>query len=143
MRNLQPVNDHLLVKVKKKNYITSSGIFLAGVEDDYLAGEVIAVGNDTYDDKGDFLPMDVKVGDYIVFEKQFHHVYDISRRDRIDHTVALEDEGEYDVVVTTIKDVYFIVEDKAAFEDKFVHGQLFSNGPPKPITRKQQAEFGL
>lgn len=68
---VQPLGDRVLVKEdKKEGGETKSGIFIPEtVSQDRGAkkGEVIAVGPGRYDD-GELIPMQVKVGDKVLFQ---------------------------------------------------------------------------
>ncbi len=67
---LKPLNDHLIVKAVSKEEKTASGIFLPeSTKEKPEQGEVIAVGPGKLTDKGDRLPMSVKVGDKVIFTK--------------------------------------------------------------------------
>ena len=67
---LQPVNDKLVVKVKKQDEKTSSGIILpdsvgAGMNE----AEVVAVSEGMYTTTGATVPPICKVGDRIVYDE--------------------------------------------------------------------------
>ena len=67
---LRPLHDRVIVKRLEQETKTASGIFIpdnAAEKPDQ--GEVLAVGPGKRDDKGDLLPMAVKVGDRVLFGK--------------------------------------------------------------------------
>ncbi|MBU1039000.1 co-chaperone GroES [Patescibacteria group bacterium] len=68
---LQPLGDHLVVKITKEDKTTKSGIILPDTVDKEKqeTGEVIAVGPGKLLDNGSRSPMEVKVGDKILFKK--------------------------------------------------------------------------
>lgn len=68
---LTPLGDRVLIKVPEvKEVKTQSGLLLAGnaVEKPQEA-EVIAVGKGKRLDNGEYVPMDVKVGDKVIYSK--------------------------------------------------------------------------
>jgi chaperonin GroES len=69
--NVKPLADRLLVKPLKANEQTKSGIIIPDTVEKERPerGEVIAAGPGKFDDKGSRLPMDVKVGDVVMFKK--------------------------------------------------------------------------
>ena len=67
---IRPLHDRVIVKRLAAERTTSSGIVIpesAGDKPDQ--GEVIAVGPGRRDDQGKLIPMDVKVGDKVLFGK--------------------------------------------------------------------------
>ena len=68
--NLQPLGDRLIVEVLEEEEMTISGIVLPdSAREKPQRGKVLAVGPGSRNDKGDLVPMDVAVGDEIVFSK--------------------------------------------------------------------------
>ena len=70
MKNLRPLHDRIIVKRLDNETKTASGILIpdnAAEKPDQ--GEVIAVGPGKRDDKGARIPLDVKVGDRVLFGK--------------------------------------------------------------------------
>ncbi len=68
--NFRPLHDRVLVKRIEQETKTSSGIIIPdSAQEKPMEGEVIAVGSGSRDDKGTVTPLDVKVGDRIVFGK--------------------------------------------------------------------------
>lgn len=68
---LKPLGDHLVVKVTKEDKMTKSGIVLPDTVDKEKqeTGEVTAVGPGKLMDNGTRAPMDVAVGNKILFKK--------------------------------------------------------------------------
>ena len=67
---LQPLGDRILVKPLAKEEITRGGIVLPDtVKEKPQEGEVIAVGSGKRSDKGEVIPMDLKVGDIVLYAK--------------------------------------------------------------------------
>ncbi len=67
---LQPLGDRILVKPLAKEEVTRGGIVLPDtVKEKPQEGEVIAVGTGKRSDKGEVIPMDVKVGDVVLYAK--------------------------------------------------------------------------
>jgi len=67
---IRPLHDRVIVKRLDAEHVTSSGIVIpdnAGEKPDQ--GEVIAAGPGKRDEAGRLLPMDVKVGDRVLFGK--------------------------------------------------------------------------
>ena len=67
---LKPLHDRVVVKRLENETKTASGIVIpdnAAEKPDQ--GQIVAVGEGKKNDKGDRLPMDVKVGDIVVFGK--------------------------------------------------------------------------
>ena len=69
--NLRPLGDHVIVKPSKPEEVTKSGIVLPDTADKEKPeqGEVMAVGPGKRLDNGQIAPMNVKVGDKVVFKK--------------------------------------------------------------------------
>ncbi len=67
---LQPLGDRILVKPIEKEEKTKSGIYLPDTaKEKPQEGEVIAVGPGRYDEAGKRIPMDLKVGDTVIYAK--------------------------------------------------------------------------
>ena len=68
--NIRPLHDRVIVKRVEAERTTASGIVIpdsAGEKPDQ--GEVLAVGPGKRTDKGDFITLNVKVGDRVLFGK--------------------------------------------------------------------------
>ena len=68
--NLKPLGDRLVVKVLHNDEQTEGGIVLPDTaKEKPTEGEVIAVGTGKVLENGQKLPLEVKVGDRIIFSK--------------------------------------------------------------------------
>jgi len=67
---LQPLADRVLVKPMEKEGKTKSGIYLPDTaKEKPQEGEVVAVGPGKLDDNGKRIPLDLKVGDKVIYAK--------------------------------------------------------------------------
>ena len=67
---LKPLGDRVLVKPAPQEEKTSSGLYISsGAQEKPQKGEVVAVGAGKLNDKGERLPIDVKVGDQVFYGK--------------------------------------------------------------------------
>ena len=68
--NLKPLGDRVIVKTDEAETQTKSGLILADTaKEKPQRGSVIAVGEGKLDDKGERIPVDVKVGDTVIYSK--------------------------------------------------------------------------
>ena len=68
--NLKPLADRLVVEPIEQEDVTAGGIILPETaKEKPQEGNVLAVGPGDRDDKGARVPMDVKVGDKVLFAK--------------------------------------------------------------------------
>ena len=68
--NLKPLGDRVIVKTDEAETQTKSGLILADTaKEKPQRGSVIAVGEGKVNDKGDRVPVDVVVGDTVVYSK--------------------------------------------------------------------------
>ncbi|NHO65124.1 co-chaperone GroES [Aestuariicella hydrocarbonica] len=68
--NIRPLHDRVVVRRKEEEATSAGGIVLPGsAQEKPNQGEVIAVGNGRVLDNGEVRPVDVKVGDTVVFGK--------------------------------------------------------------------------
>ena len=68
--NIRPLHDRVVVKRVEEETTTPGGIVLPGTAAEKpQRGEIVAVGNGKITDKGEVRPLDVKVGDSILFGK--------------------------------------------------------------------------
>ena len=65
---LRPLLDNVVIKPSKKEEVTTGGIIIpdTGTEGP-VRGEVIAVGPGNYTEKGEYIPMNVSVGDEVLY----------------------------------------------------------------------------
>ena len=70
---LQPINDNIIIKLPKaeKEVTTNSGIFIGNNNGQAKPdqGEIIAVGQGRLTANGDLIPLSVKEGDSVIFNK--------------------------------------------------------------------------
>jgi chaperonin GroES len=67
---LQPLADRVLVKPMEKEEKTKSGIYLPDTaKEKPQEGEIMAVGPGKMTDEGKRIPMDLKVGDRVIYAK--------------------------------------------------------------------------
>ena len=67
--NLQPLEDRVVVKPTEEEEMTASGlVILDTAKERPQEGEVVAVGPGRFED-GNRIPMDVKVGDKVIYSK--------------------------------------------------------------------------
>lgn len=67
---LTPLEDRIIVKQAEPETQTASGLYIPEKNKEKpQQGEVLAVGPGRRDDKGERIPMDVKVGDRILYSK--------------------------------------------------------------------------
>ena len=94
---LRPLGDRVLVKPDKAEQKTASGLYISsGAQEKPQRGEVIAVGAGKLDDKGERIPVDVKVGDVVIYGKYGGNEVKV--------------EGE-DYLLMRDSDIYAVVED--------------------------------
>lgn len=69
-KKLRPLDDRLVVEVVEESNVTASGIVLPdSAKEKPQKGKVIAVGPGKMTDDGKRVPLDVQVGDMILFTK--------------------------------------------------------------------------
>jgi chaperonin GroES len=68
--NLRPLEDRVIIEPLEQEEVTAGGIFLPETaKEKPQQGKVLAVGQGKRDDKGNLIPLDVKVGDTVLFAK--------------------------------------------------------------------------
>lgn len=68
--SLKPLGDRVLVKPDAAEEKTASGLYIASnAQEKPQRGTVVAVGTGKLTDAGERLPMDVKVGDVVIYGK--------------------------------------------------------------------------
>jgi chaperonin GroES len=68
--NIRPLHDRVAIKRMEEETTTAGGIVLPGTAAEKPArGSVVAVGNGKMLENGDVRPLDVKVGDSVLFGK--------------------------------------------------------------------------
>ncbi|MCI1273558.1 MAG: co-chaperone GroES [Clostridiaceae bacterium] len=67
---IKPLGDRILIKIIEDTEQTSGGIFIPeSAKEKPQKGEVVAIGQGKLNEKGEREPMDVKVGDTILYAK--------------------------------------------------------------------------
>ena len=67
---IKPLGDRIVIKVIEDTEQTSGGIFIPdSAKEKPQKGEIVAVGLGKMNDKGEREPMDVKVGDIVLYAK--------------------------------------------------------------------------
>jgi len=68
--NLRPLHDRVILKRMEEERTSPGGIVIPdSATEKPIRGEVVAVGKGKHNDSGDVVPMDVKVGDKVLFGK--------------------------------------------------------------------------
>ena len=69
--NLQPLDDRIVVRPNESDQTTASGLVIPDTaKEKPQQGEVLAVGEGRWDEDGEKrIPVDVKVGDIVVYSK--------------------------------------------------------------------------
>ena len=68
--NIRPLHDRVVVRRKEEETTSAGGIVLPdSATEKPVQGEVLAAGNGKILDNGEVRPMDVKVGDIVLFGK--------------------------------------------------------------------------
>ena len=67
---LRPMQDRIIVKRVEEETMTAGGIFIPETaKEKPMKGEIIAVGNGKKTEDGKVIPLDVKVGEKVLFGK--------------------------------------------------------------------------
>ena len=67
---LQPLEDRIVVQPLEAEQVTASGLVIPDTaKEKPQEGKVLAVGPGRFDDKGARVPVDVKVGDVVLYSK--------------------------------------------------------------------------
>ena len=70
--NIRPLHDRVIVRRVEEEQKTAGGIVLPGsAQEKPTRGEVLAVGNGRILDSGEVRPLDVKVGNTVIFKDGF------------------------------------------------------------------------
>ena len=69
--NFKPLSNHIFLEAVAQEKMTKSGIVIPDTADKEkpMAGRVLAVGPGKLNEKGERVPMSVKVGDKVLFKK--------------------------------------------------------------------------
>ncbi|ANC31119.1 co-chaperone GroES [Isoptericola dokdonensis] len=67
---IKPLEDRIVVKAVEAETTTASGLVIPDTaKEKPQEGEVLAVGEGRFDDQGNRVPVDVKVGDKVIYSK--------------------------------------------------------------------------
>lgn len=67
---IKPLEDRIVIKQVEAERTTASGLVIPDTaKEKPQEGEVLAVGPGRVDDKGNRIPMDVKVGDVVIYSR--------------------------------------------------------------------------
>lgn len=67
---LRPLHDHVIVTRVKADTVSSGGIFIPPTaQEKTTEGIVVAAGNGLITETGTVIPLDVKSGDHVLFDK--------------------------------------------------------------------------
>ncbi|MCW4153362.1 co-chaperone GroES [Halomonas sp. 18H] len=70
--NIRPLHDRVVIRRVEEEQKTAGGIVLPGsAQEKPTRGEVLAIGNGRILDSGETRPLDVKVGDTVIFKDGF------------------------------------------------------------------------
>lgn len=72
MKQFKPLGDKVLIKpIKKEETKTKSGIIISDsmTQSQKVQGEVVEVGTGIFSQTGERIPMTVKIGDIVLYEK--------------------------------------------------------------------------
>jgi chaperonin GroES len=69
--SLKPIRDFIVVSVVKAEEKTASGLYVpTTIDEKIVTAKVLAVGSGYLTDNGSIVPLEVKVGDSVMFNKQ-------------------------------------------------------------------------
>jgi chaperonin GroES len=67
---IKPLEDRIVIQVIEAETQTASGLFIPDTaKEKPQEGKVLAVGDGRFDDNGKRIPLDVKVGDTVIYSK--------------------------------------------------------------------------
>ena len=71
MTNFKPLSNHIFIEPLEEEKTTKSGIVLpdSAEREKPIKGKVLAIGPGKLNEKGERVPMSVKVGDIVLFKK--------------------------------------------------------------------------
>ena len=68
--NFRPLHDRVVVRRVEEDETTTGGIIIPDTaKEKPMQGEILAVGPGARNEKGEIVPLDVKVGDHVLFGK--------------------------------------------------------------------------
>ncbi len=91
--NIRPIGERVVIQPMQKEEKTESGILLPdSAQEKPIEGKVVAVGPGRVNDKGEHIPLEVKVGDEVVFAK---FIGTTVKQDGVDYLIV---NGERDIL---------------------------------------------
>ena len=94
---IRPLHDRVVIRRQEEERTSAGGIVIPdSAAEKPMRGEVVAVGNGKIMDNGDVRPLDVKVGDKVLFGKY--------------SGTEIKIEGEEDVLVMREDDIMAVIE---------------------------------
>lgn len=88
--SLKPLNDRVLVKRLESEEKTAGGLYIPdAAKEKPSRGEIVAVGPGKHADDGKLIPMSVKAGDIVLFNK---YAGTEVKLDGVEHLVMREDD---------------------------------------------------
>ena len=91
--NIRPIGERVVIQPMQKEEKTQSGILLPdSAQEKPIEGKVVAVGPGRVNDKGEHIPLEVKVGDEVVFAK---FIGTTVKQDGVDYLIV---NGERDIL---------------------------------------------
>lgn len=69
--NIKPLSNHVFIEPVQEDKITKTGIILPdnAEKEKPIKGRVVAIGSGKRNERGEIMPMSVKVGDLVLFKK--------------------------------------------------------------------------
>jgi len=87
---IRPLKDRILVKRVQEQEMTSGGLYIPqNAKEKPFEGEVIAVGSGRTLDNGELVPLEIKVGDRVLFTKYGGNEVKI---DGVEHLIMREED---------------------------------------------------
>jgi chaperonin GroES len=87
---IRPLHDRILIKGLDEEEITKGGIIIPdSAKEKPMEGQVIAVGNGKLDENGKRIPLDVKVGNKVIYSK--YAGSEVKIKD-VDHLIVREED---------------------------------------------------
>jgi len=80
--NIQPLHDYVAIQPHKEAHVSPGGIVIPESSVKISSrGKVLATGSGKQITKGERLEIDVKVGDYVLFDKTNAHTFTINNQE--------------------------------------------------------------